>query len=229
MSDFFDDEDDDGIENYSFSTPKNSSEFTIYGIVPSDKILDAYNLILREKNKSGKMVSITIGGSEAQSIAIFLEAQNDERMTSRPFSHDLFVTLMDKMEGRLLYVVIDGIDFEKNSFDTVYSSIIVQDEGGHIVLDSRPSDAISISLRADAPIFITNDVIMNLSKKSIDSTDKPQDEFEDHFDDIEEGKEEGESMTLQDELDAAIKNEDYEAAAKIRDKMKYFQEGKDEK
>lgn len=217
MSDFFDGEDDDRNEDYDFELPENSSEFFIYGIIPSDRSLDAYNLILKDRGNSSKMVSITIGGAEAQSIAIFLESQNDERLKARPFSHDLFTALIDQLDVRLLYVIIDGVDFEKTGLDTVYSSMVFRFSDDQIVLDSRPSDAISISLRADAPIFITNDVMNNLGITTKDAKPKEEEQV---------AKEPEKIKSINEMLDEAIANEDYEKAAHLRDKIKNSEESK---
>ncbi len=101
-------------------------------------------LILGELD-GARRLPIWIGFSEARSIASVLENQSHPR----PNSHDLAKRLIDQLEGRVERVVVTRLTEE------IYYALIVVDAGGRTVeIDARPSDAIAIGLRYEAPLFV---------------------------------------------------------------------------
>ena len=193
--------------------PNNSTQFNIYGIVPYDKINGSYNLILKDTEDLGKMVSIAIGGPEAQSIAIFLEGVEFDR----PFTHDLICNIIMDRSVDLEYVVIDDV-LEQTYFATMAFS-----DG--IMTDCRPSDGVSVAIRMGSPIFINNDVIDSMSfeyrsVKGIEESNEEKEKEKKKAGSSKKKKNELLSLSkeeLDEKLSEAIEKEDYELAAKIRD------------
>ena len=101
-------------------------------------------LVLGEVEGSRRL-PIWIGFSEARSIASVLENQSHPR----PNTHDLAKRLIDHLEGRVERIVVTRL-----SEDIYYAVIVVEVDGRIVEVDSRPSDAIAIGLRYQAPLFV---------------------------------------------------------------------------
>lgn len=164
----------------------------------------------RMDNQDNRILPIFIGPLEAHAINSFLEGQ----VSPRPLTHDLFLTTVNSLGGKVIRVVID--DIIDNTF---YAKLSIRKDEEIFVIDARPSDSIAISLRADAPIFVStkvfNDAAIYLKDEEISG--------ETDFEGKEEIKEEDVRTPLQileDSLAAAIQAEDYENAARIRDQIK---------
>ena len=113
-----------------------------------------------------KALPIWIGSAEASSIIRKIENLS----VSRPMTHDLIINIIEQIGYTLEKIEIN--DVEK---DTYYATMFLSnDEGKTIEIDSRPSDAIAVAIRVDAPIFVTANVISNGSV----STDTAKDEEE---------------------------------------------------
>ncbi len=101
-------------------------------------------LVLGELEGSRRL-PIWIGFSEARSIATVLENQ----WQPRPNTHDLAKRLIDQLEGEVERVVVTRLTEE-----IYYALIIVKAQGRIVEVDARPSDAIAIGLRYEAPLFV---------------------------------------------------------------------------
>ena len=141
-----------------------------------------------------------IGAFEAQSIALALESMD----TPRPLTHDLIGLLIKEVEANLVAVRITSL--EEGVF---YATLDINGKiTGKRSVDSRPSDAIAVGLRMQAPIMI--------AEKLFDEAG-----IEEEDEDIP-----GETSTslsvkeLEDRLQVAVEGEKYEVAAKIRDQIK---------
>ncbi len=104
---------------------------------------------------------IWIGLFEANAIAMSLE----NIITPRPMTHDLIKSMLDSLNVTIEKVVVR--DLVENTF---YASIFLSTEAGTIEVDSRPSDAIAIALRMQAPIYVKQEVLnkancINLEEK----------------------------------------------------------------
>ena len=196
-------------------------KLTIKGISYSQTQTGAYALVLSEM-EGGRTLPIIIGAFEAQSIAIALEK---EIRPPRPLTHDLFKTFSDRfsieIKEVIIHKLIDGVFF---------SSLICKKDGVEEVIDARTSDAIAIAVRFQAPIFTYENI---LDKAGVFL--KIEDEL--GLNDLTETEEislEGEDLLefdttsldsklsvseLNDQLDKAIADENYELAAKIRDEI----------
>ncbi len=160
----------------------------------------SYAVILKELN-GDRRLPVLIGAFEAQSIALAMEFME----TPRPLTHDLITNLIKGIDGNLSAVKIiklkDGI---------FYSVLDIQSNKiGNREIDSRPSDALAIAIRMHAPILVSTDImneaiILEKDLKNI------EDEIE----------QEPMIETLEKQLQKAIDEEEYEVAARIRDKIK---------
>jgi bifunctional DNase/RNase len=180
-------------------------QLKILGITYSQVQAGAYALILTEEG-GNRRVPIIIGTPEAQSIAIFLEGLNPPR----PLTHDLFITFI-----RLMNVELRQINIHKYIDGVFYSELIFDADDKTLRIDSRTSDAIALAVRTQAPIFIADEIMKDVSILMAE---------DDFWDNPEQPEKKGttsyESMNLeelQSNLNEAIANEDYEKASHIRD------------
>ncbi|MDI6784836.1 MAG: bifunctional nuclease family protein [bacterium] len=113
-------------------------------------------ILLKEKNGS-RVLPIIIGLFEAQSI--YIKVNN--LPTLRPFSHDLLADMLIQLGGRLDKILIDELKSE-----TFYAKLFIDTEQGkQLRIDSRPSDAIALALRSEAPIFVNEEVLEQVSSE----------------------------------------------------------------
>mgnify|MGYP001157507977 FL=1 len=179
---------------------------TIDRISYSQNTNGAYALLLNEKSGERKL-PIVIGGFEAQSIAVALEK---EIKPPRPLTHDLFKNFSDCFEINLKQVIIhkivDGVFFS--------SLICVRDKIEEII-DSRTSDAIALAIRFNSPIFTYENVLetAGIILKPGSTKNKKQSV---------KNKVKKEKMSagqIKKAIEIAVKNEDYELAAQLRDEL----------
>lgn len=107
-------------------------------------------IVLLSNEQGDKIVPIWVGIFEANAILIELE----KLTTPRPITHDLMKRLMLDFDIDLEKVIIT--DLREGVY---YAVIVVHQDDKTVNLDARPSDAIAMALRFDAPIFVTEDVI----------------------------------------------------------------------
>ena len=112
-----------------------------------------------------RALPIWIGSAEASAIIRKIEKLS----VTRPMTHDLIVDIV-KQTG----YTIDRIEINDVEKETYYATIFLTNGENEITIDSRPSDAIAVAMRADAPIFVTANVLMNGAV----STDSARDEEE---------------------------------------------------
>ena len=198
-------------------------KLTIKGISYSQTQNGAYALILNEVDGDRKL-PIVIGAFEAQSIAIALEK---EIKPPRPLTHDLFKNFADRFG-----VIIKQIIIHKLVDGVFYSSIICERDKIEEVIDARTSDAIALALRFAAPIFTYKNILEKAGVYLNNPTEKENaDSDNDILSNPETFGQETESnysgttysknsiAELHELLEAAVQNEDYEKAAKIRDEI----------
>lgn len=102
------------------------------------------------RDNRGRSVLIWIGRFEAIAISVALEGA----AADRPMTHDLLKNVIERMGGTIERIVIDDL-----FHDTYYAKIAVQVDGKSMDIDSRPSDAIAVALRAKAPIYMAETVL----------------------------------------------------------------------
>lgn len=107
-----------------------------------------------------KALPIWIGVFEANAIALEMEKVS----TPRPMTHDLIRNILEGMKAKVNRIVIN--DLKDNTF---YATIYIAQNNSEVIIDSRPSDAIALALRVEAPIFVAKKVLDEA--KSIDLTE----------------------------------------------------------
>ena len=121
-------------------------------------------VILRDEERR-YLLPIWIGVFEANAIALRVE----EIETPRPMTHDLLQSALTEVGVQVKKVLIS--DLQENTF---YAVIYLSRDGEELTLDSRPSDAIALALRAEAPIFVLPEVLRNA--RSLDMTESLEDD-----------------------------------------------------
>lgn len=183
----------------------------ILGLSVSQTQSGAYALVLAEEN-GDRRIPIIIGPVEAQAIAIQLEGLKPPR----PLTHDLIKNIAIAFDIVLLEVTIYKL--EEGIF---YSELLCEMNGKEVIIDSRTSDAVALALRFKCPIY-TSEEILTKSGIVLDSEDdlSSGDSF------LTEEKEASDSpfanysaQELDEMLNEAIQNEDYEKASIIRDEV----------
>ncbi|NUY82559.1 bifunctional nuclease family protein [Flavobacterium sp. MAH-1] len=195
-------------------------KLTIKGISYSQTQNGAYALILNEVDGDRKL-PIVIGAFEAQSIAIALEK---EIRPPRPLTHDLFKNFADRFD-----IVVKQVIIHKLVDGVFYSSIICERDKIEEIIDARTSDAIALALRFNAPIFTYKNILdkAGIYLKASSDEENPDDVLSspETFGMGEESNQSGETYTkhslaeLNELLEGAVRDEDYEKAAKIRDEI----------
>lgn len=99
---------------------------------------------------SETVMPIWVGIFEANAIAIEIE----KVAAPRPMTHDLIRNLIHHMKAELDHIVITEL-----KDDTFFAQLWLRQEGEPVVIDARPSDAIALALRADCPIFVSEQVL----------------------------------------------------------------------
>ena len=174
----------------------------------------AYALLLREID-GDRRLPIVIGETEAQAIANEIEGVRPQR----PMTHDLLKNVIDALGAQVREVMISAI-----KDGTFYASILF--EYSEIEVDARPSDAIALAVRCQVPIYVDEAVMNDEAIKASDIQEieaNEGSESEESSDDQVLPVAPSEPMSLrqqlEQELDQAIKVEDYETAARIRDEL----------
>lgn len=183
----------------------------ILGLSTSPATGGAYAILLKEVDGI-KRLPIIIGAFEAQAIALEIEGIKPPR----PLTHDLLKQLIDNLGATVLEVIVD--ELRENTF---YAKIILDVSGLTNEIDARPSDAIALAVRADAPIFVS-DFVMETAA-FIPSEENEAEKAPGAVESTEEHKpstKEAQLAALQDKLREAIEREEYERAARLRDDIK---------
>jgi bifunctional DNase/RNase len=114
---------------------------------------------------------IWIGGFEAQAII----SEMDGVSVPRPMTHDLMKAVMEQLGGKVKRVVINDLQDQ-----TFFARIVVEREGREMEIDARPSDSVALALRFKAPIFVTENVMLQAAlpnSKKIEEDNRKFKEF----------------------------------------------------
>ena len=207
-------------------TMKDKIQVEVLGLSQSPTSNGSYALILKEVN-GDRRLPIVIGAPEAGAIAYEMEGVH----TSRPMTHDLIKSIIETFDTKVTEIFIHEM---KDS--TFYASLHFY--GIESIVDARPSDAIAVALRFEAPMYIASS-LLDLAGFSLEEYEGKDDEDDDSDEpDIEDTEEEEIDFFLKDgaqkkrpsnslskkerleaELEQAIKDEDYEKAAQLRDEI----------
>ena len=188
-------------------------ELTVKGLSYSQGKSGAYALILAETGEGGRKLPVVIGGAEAQSIAVAMEKSV---APPRPLTHDTWKNMLNE-----LGVTLEKIVIHRLVNGVFYASLYTIDAAGTShVFDSRSSDAVALAVRFECPIFATTEIMEHagITEKEETKADAGAVEEDHDIDHPEVSKEESrEELELL--LSEAVENEDYELAARLRDKL----------
>ena len=187
----------------------------VAGMSYSQSQSGAYALFLGVVGED-KRLPIIIGGFEAQAIAIFLEKMKPQR----PLTHDLFKNFAASFDIKLKEVVINK--FEEGIF---FSKLVCEKEGKEVEIDSRTSDAVALALRFDCPIYADAAIIDEAGIVIEESDTEPEGEEKtemQHEETVSSDYAYEDFLTeeLEEMLQKAIEEENYEEASRIRDEIK---------
>ena len=188
-----------------FAITMDLIQVDIIGLSTSPSSGGAYALVLGEIN-GNRRLPIIIGAFEAQAIALDLE----KIQPPRPMTHDLLRDAFNDMGGEVLDVIIDEL-----REGTFFAKIRYIHDGEESQLDSRPSDAVALAVRVEAPIYVaplvleeagipTEEESVSTLAGSAVSEDEPK------MSRLEQ---------MEQQLSQAIQEEDYEKAARLRDEL----------
>ena len=185
----------------------------ILGLSSSPSTGGAYAILLKEL-EGHRRLPIIIGAFEAQAIALEMEGIKPPR----PLTHDLLKQITDNLGAIVNEVVID--ELRENTF---FAKIILEVSGLTQEVDARPSDAIALAVRSEAPIFVAASV-MDAAAFIPSEEDEINNVSPGISPDSRKSKKpvtkETKLAAMHDKLREAIEKEEYERAAKIRDDIK---------
>jgi bifunctional DNase/RNase len=181
----------------------NIHQLIVANLLPSSVGSNSFILLLESKDNSNLKFPIVIGYNEAQAITIEME----NIKPSRPLTHDLFINMLEEVN-----IKIDSITITKFIDGIFFAIITINTQNTQIEIDSRPSDAIAISLRSKTPIKIDSSLLETLSIHEIHISKDQTNQISNkaaktvlNFEDLKRL------------LAEALAQEDYELAAKLRD------------
>jgi hypothetical protein len=169
-------------------------------------------------------VPIFIAPLEAQSILIGLGSVK----MPRPLTHDLLITVLEHLEASVNRVEITAL-----REGTYYAKLVLESSGSEIVIDARPSDCLALAVRMKCPIYIDEAVVdeAGISVKMVEERNREakQEESSEQARETTDAAamaeipplaQEAEMAGLRKRLDAAIEEENYEEAARLRDRIR---------
>jgi bifunctional DNase/RNase len=142
-------------------------EMHVYGV--SFDLVGKQPIVLLKTVDGNKFLPIWIGHPEA--AAILMKLQNAS--TPRPMTHDLVTEILGELNAQVIRVAVT--ELRENTF---YAQVTIQQDGSEIEIDSRPSDAIALAVRASAPIFVADEVIEESAIEFEGDGEPPNEEIE---------------------------------------------------
>jgi len=151
-------------------------EMVIYGV--SFDMVGKQPIVLLKTRDGNKFLPIWIGHPEAAAILMKLQGAN----TPRPMTHDLMDDMLEKLQIECTRVSVT--ELRENTF---YASINLKIDGREVEVDSRPSDALALAVRTQAPIFAHEDVIAESAiefEHEVEDQEDVVDKFKEFLDNV---------------------------------------------
>jgi bifunctional DNase/RNase len=148
----------------------------IYGV--SFDMVGKQPIVLLKTRDGNKFLPIWIGHPEAAAILMKLQGAN----TPRPMTHDLMDDMLEKLQAECTRVSVT--ELRENTF---YASIQLRIDGREVEIDSRPSDALALAVRTQAPIFAHEDVIAESAiefEHEVEDQEDVVDKFKEFLDNV---------------------------------------------
>lgn len=171
--------------------------------VTLDTSTNRFVVILKD-DIHGRWLPIVVGSTEAQAIALQLEKISPPR----PLTHDLMKNLLNSIKVQVTRIVVN--DLRENTY---YAAISLKNNGASQDIDARPSDAIALALRMQAPIYVEDSVMKRAAVLEQPSEEDIIGEVERPISDVDQLEE------LNIQLQKAVREERFEDAARIRDEI----------
>lgn len=137
-------------------------EMTIESIRVS--LMNYQRVVMLKEKMAERYLPIWIGPAEADAIAVKLQGVN----VPRPLTHDLLCTVINTLGATINSIIVSDL---KN--DTFFAKVILNVDGGQMEVDSRPSDALALAIRAEVPIYAEEAVLDKASILLDKETGKP--------------------------------------------------------
>lgn len=123
-------------------------ELSVYSVLYS--LLSRYRVVLLKELQGERYLPIWIGQYESEAIAMRLQGTS----VPRPLTHDLLLNVIVELEGMIQHILINDLNDS-----TFYARIAIEHGGELQFVDSRPSDAIALAVRASVPIYVEESVL----------------------------------------------------------------------
>lgn len=172
-----------------------------------------FAVFLKAKDNSDpRVVPIFIGPLETHAITSVL----DGTKPPRPMTHDLMLHMLISLGANVVKVAIEEI-----IDNTFYAKVTLRKDEEIVVLDARPSDSIALAIRANAPIYITRNILdeagIQMKEEDIQGQSVAPEKKSPALPKTQ-------LQILEETLESALRTEDYETAAKIRDQIRKLSE-----
>jgi len=148
----------------------------IYGV--SFDVIGKQPIVLLKTMEGNKFLPIWIGHPEAAAILIKLQGTK----LPRPMTHDLLTDLIGRFEAEIARITVTEL---KDS--TFYAKLTLVKDGAEIDIDSRPSDALALAVRTEAPIFASTELIVENAiefEREVDDTEEIIEGFRDFLEQV---------------------------------------------
>lgn len=186
---------------------KKKIELQVQNISNSQEQAGAYAMVLGEVG-GDRQLPVIIGASEAQAMLIELK----KILPPRPMTHNLFASVLETLGVKLLRILI-----YKAENGIFCSYLYLKAEETILRVDARTSDAVTLALRMNAPIFIYEDI---LEAESLKTGGQAADPTASSYPDKKKFLQEDSLEMLKEALQKAIEDENYERAAFLRDQIR---------
>ncbi len=128
-------------------------------------LMSQHRIVILKDVDSDRFLPIWIGPYEAEAITVSLQQME----VSRPLTHDLLRNVLNTLGAEILRINITEL-----KDDVFFARIIMQVDGREIEIDSRPSDALALSVRAHVPVFVSEEVMQEAASVPEDELDSEE-------------------------------------------------------
>ncbi len=126
-------------------------------------LMSQHRVVVLKDNSNERYLPIWIGPCEAEAITVKLQ----ELPSPRPLTHDLLRSVIREMGGKIAHILISDL-----RQDVYYARIVIEVAGEQIEIDSRPSDAIALAVRAAVPLFVNESVMDKAAREPDEDIEK---------------------------------------------------------
>jgi bifunctional DNase/RNase len=173
----------------------------IYGV--SFDVIGKQPIVLLKTFEGNRFLPIWIGHPEAAAILIKLQGTT----LPRPMTHDLLTSIINEFDAEIARITVTEL---KES--TFYATLTLMKDGAEIDVDSRPSDALALAVRTDAPIFAADDLVNENAiefEREVDDTEEIVESFREFLESVSpDDFRHAEGLVVEDEVDVELDDDD---------------------